>query len=99
MENTERMGPYSGICQGYKGLETTVARSWSHGSWGELRLSGCRAVGGRNVISWRQQAAQQVKVLRHEAAARGVLWRRFSRLADIVIGFEAALQPDDKTCG
>jgi hypothetical protein len=28
-----------------------------------------------------------------------ILWRGFSRLADLVIGFEAALQPDDKTCG
>jgi hypothetical protein len=28
-----------------------------------------------------------------------VLWRGFSRLADLVIGFEPALQPDDKTCG
>jgi hypothetical protein len=26
-----------------------------------------------------------------------VLWRGFSRPADLVIGFEAALQPDDKT--
>lgn len=28
-----------------------------------------------------------------------VLWRGFSRLADLVIGFEAALQPDENTCG
>jgi hypothetical protein len=28
-----------------------------------------------------------------------VLWRGFSRLADLVIGFEAGFQPDDKTCG
>ena len=27
------------------------------------------------------------------------LWRGFSRLADLVIGFEAALRTDDKTCG
>lgn len=28
-----------------------------------------------------------------------ILWRGFSRLADLVIGFEAALRPDDRTCG
>ena len=28
-----------------------------------------------------------------------ILWRGFSRLADLVIGFEAALRPNDKTCG
>jgi len=28
-----------------------------------------------------------------------ILWRGFSRLADRVIGLEAALGPDDKTCG
>ena len=27
-----------------------------------------------------------------------ILWRGFSRLADLIIGFEAALRPDDKTC-
>ena len=28
-----------------------------------------------------------------------VLWRGFSRLADLVIGFEAAIRSDDNTCG
>ncbi|MFN3499102.1 MAG: hypothetical protein ACK40A_11935 [Pannonibacter indicus] len=28
-----------------------------------------------------------------------VLWRGFSRLADLVIGFEAAVQPEQNTCG
>ena len=28
-----------------------------------------------------------------------VLWRGFSRLADLVIGFEAAIRSDNKTCG
>ncbi|AXQ95045.1 IS4 family transposase [Cereibacter azotoformans] len=28
-----------------------------------------------------------------------ILWRGFSRLADLVIGFEAAAQPEQNTCG
>jgi Transposase Tn5 dimerisation domain len=37
---------------------------------------------------------------RHDAApGTTVLWRGFARLADLVIGYKAALRPDDNTCG
>ena len=40
-------------------------------------------------------AGCQLRVLPDQRSGFCVLWRGFSRLADLVIGFEAALRPDD----